>query len=160
MKRFVPVALASLVLVAMAATASAHCQIPCGIYNDELRVQLIEEHITTIEKSMKQIVELGKTEPVNYNQLVRWIDNKETHATEIQDIVTAYFMAQRIKAPESTGDEAAMKEYLHKLALLHAIQVHAMKAKQGTDLGEIQILRDLVGEFRAAYFGKEAGHSH
>ena len=25
----------------------AHCQIPCGIYDDELRVQLIEEHITT-----------------------------------------------------------------------------------------------------------------
>ena len=82
---------------------------------------------------------------MDYNQLVRWVDNKEAHAQEIQDIVTAYFMAQRIKPAVDHGDEKAMNEYIHKLALLHAIQIHAMKAKQGTDLGEIETLRDLSG---------------
>lgn len=160
MKRIALAALLGFALVASVAPASAHCQIPCGIYDDELRVQLIEEHIGTVEKSMKQIVEVAKVEPVNYNQLVRWIDNKETHAQEIQDIVTAYFMAQRIKPPVDLGDESATKEYLHKLALLHTIQIHAMKAKQGTDLSEIQALRDLIASFRKAYFGEEGGHAH
>jgi nickel superoxide dismutase len=103
---------------------------------------------------------LGKEEPVNYNQIVRWVVNKEEHAEKIMDIVTAYFLAQRIKLPAADADEAAMNEYLHKLALLHQIQVHAMKAKQGTDLEEIAALRDLVAKFRLAYFGEEGKHEH
>jgi len=160
MKRYALTALSLLVATVGAAPAAAHCQIPCGIYDDELRVQLIEEHITTVEKSMKQVVELGKAAPADYNQLVRWVGNKEQHAQEIQDIVTAYFMAQRIKPPANHDEEAAVKIYLHKLALLHAIQIHAMKAKQSTDLGQIETLRKLVAKFRTAYFGEEGAHEH
>ncbi len=121
---------------------------------------LIEEHITTIEKSMTQIIALCKASPVDYNQLVRWVMNKEEHAQKLQDIVTAYFMAQRIKPAVDHDDEKAMNEYIHKLAILHAIQIHAMKAKQSTDLDEIATLRKLVTEFRTAYFGEEAAHAH
>jgi nickel superoxide dismutase len=159
MKR-ITIAAIFLVLAATLGTpvpASAHCQIPCGIFDDELRVQLMEEDITTIEKSMTQIVALGAATPVDYNQLVRWVMNKEEHAQKLQDIVTAYFMAQRIKP---ATDEASMKDYVNKLTLLHAIQIHAMKAKQSTDLAEIATLRDLVAQFRKAYFGEEASHTH
>jgi hypothetical protein len=38
--------------------------------------------------------------------------------------------------------------------LLHHIQVHAMKAKQTTDLSHIEHLRTLVKKFRAVYFGE------
>jgi len=137
-----------------ASQALAHCQIPCGIYDDELRVQLIAEHIGTIEKSMNQIVELGKASPVNYNQLVRWVNNKEAHAQEIQDIVTAYFMAQRIKAPEKAEGEA-YDAYRRNLELLHRIQVAAMKAKQTTDLEHVETLRALLKKFHKSYFGDE-----
>jgi len=160
MKRFALIALGLAFTLAAAAPAGAHCQIPCGIYDDELRVQLIEEHITTVEKSMKQIVALGSAEKADYNQLVRWVGNKETHAQEIQDIVTAYFMAQRIKPPVNHENEDEVNQYLHKLALLHHIQVHAMKAKQSTDLEEIETLRGLVTKFRKAYFGDEGEHAH
>jgi len=112
MTRFALAAFAMAFFLAPATPAAAHCQIPCGIYDDELRVQLIEEHITTVEKSMNQIVALGKASPVDYNQLVRWVNNKEEHAQKIQDIVTAYFMAQRIKPPKDHSDEEAMNEYL------------------------------------------------
>ena len=160
MKRFALIALALAFTLAAAISAGAHCQIPCGIYDDELRVQLIEEHITTVEKSMNQIIALGSAESTDYNQLVRWVGNKETHAQEIQDIVTAYFMAQRIKPPKNQDDEDEVNQYLHKLALLHHIQVHAMKAKQSTDLEQIETLRELVAKFRKAYFGEEAAHKH
>jgi len=160
MKRFAFASLIVLALFATAAPASAHCQIPCGIYDDELRVQLIEEHIGTVEKSMNQIIALSAEDDEDYNQIVRWVNNKEAHATEIQDIVTAYFMAQRIKPAVDHDDEKAMNEYVHKLTILHAIQIHAMKAKQGTDLEEIENLRKMTKMFREAYFGKDAEHKH
>ena len=160
MKRFAIASVVVLALIATAVPASAHCQIPCGIYDDELRVQLIEEHIGTVEKSMKMIIELSAEDDEDYNQIVRWVNNKEAHAQEIQDIVTAYFMAQRIKPAVDHEDEKAMNEYIHKLAILHAIQIHAMKAKQGTNLEEIENLRKMTKMFREAYFGEAKPHKH
>jgi len=34
----------------------SHCEIPCGIYDDPMRLDMMAEHIGTIEKSMKQIL--------------------------------------------------------------------------------------------------------
>jgi nickel superoxide dismutase len=125
-------------------TVSAHCEIPCGIYDDQLRTHLIAEHATTIEKSMKQIMALGKANPVNYNQLVRWVNNKESHASEIQHIVTQYFMTQRIK-PEQ-------KKYSEKLTVLHKMLIAAMKCKQTTDISHVNALRAHLKEFEMLYF--------
>lgn len=133
----------------------AHCEIPCGIYTDELRIHLIKEHITTLEKSMNQINTLSKEGEKNYNQLVRWVGNKDTHANEIQHIVTQYFMTQRVK-PADHSDEAAHTAYLSKVAVLHQMLVHAMKAKQTTDLAHIQHLRDLTDKFVTMYFDEDA----
>ena len=130
------------------ARVGAHCEIPCGIYDDQLRADLIVEHSSTIEKSMKKIVELSKQNPVNYNQLVRWISNKEKHADEIQHLVTQYFMTQRIK-PDA-------KKYSEKLAVLHKMLIYAMKCKQSTDVAHVSTLRSLTKEFEILYFG----HSH
>lgn len=133
--------------------AYAHCEIPCGIYGDSLRIQLIEEHITTIEKSMNQINELSADADKNYNQLVRWVTNKEEHAVKIQDIVSQYFLHQRIKPVDESNTEQYEK-YITRLKLLHKLQVYAMKAKQTTDLDYIKKLRDTLHEFEEAYFHK------
>ena len=142
--------LVSALLISMVAavSASAHCEIPCGIYYDELRTRQIAEHATTIEKSMKSITELSKGNPVNYNQLVRWVSNKETHANEIQHIVSQYFMTQRIK----TGAE----KYAEKLKVLHEMLIYAMKCKQTTDLNHVKMLRASLKAFETLYFG----HGH
>ena len=126
-------------------TAGARCQIPCGIYDDQLRASLIAEHATTIEKSMQQIIALGKADPVNYNQLVRWVSNKELHATKIQEIVSEYFLTQRIKPGQ--------KKYNEKLAVLHKMLVAAMKCKQTTDVANVKDLRAQLKEFEVLYFG-------
>lgn len=139
--------------------AFAHCQIPCGIYNDEMRFEMIEEHLKTVEKSMKQIEALSKQPEKNYNQIVRWVLNKESHADEIAHIVTYYFLAQRIK-PVDAGDSKGYKGYLEKVTLLHEMLVQAMKAKQTTDLIHIEKLHHLLKSFHTAYFGQEApGHT-
>lgn len=137
--------------------AKAHCEIPCGIYGDSTRIVLIYEHISTIEKSMNKINELSKQDSPNYNQLVRWVVNKEEHAKKIQDIVSQYFLHQRIK-PKSTDDEAAYRKYIKQLELLHHISLFAMKSKQNTDLIIIDTLREKVHLFEHAYFGKNHKH--
>jgi len=132
--------------------AYSHCQIPCGIYDDDMRLKQIAEHITTIEKSMKQIDLLMEEEPPNANQVVRWVNNKENHANELSEIVTYYFMAQRIKIPPA-GDAKANAAYVKKLTLLHHMLVYSMKAKQTTDLSNVHELRHLLEDFSKAYSG-------
>ncbi|MHC4338567.1 MAG: superoxide dismutase [Ni] [Planctomycetota bacterium] len=83
-------ALSAILLSAMvfAPIAHSHCQIPCGIYNDQLRSDLIAEHITTIEKAMKMITLLSQADKPNMNQMIRWVQNKEKHAEEMSHIIT------------------------------------------------------------------------
>jgi nickel superoxide dismutase len=126
--------------------ADAHCEIPCGIYDDQLRTKLIAEHATTIEKSMKQIMELSKANSVDYNQLSRWVSNKEAHATKIQKIISQYFMTQRIKPGQ--------KKYVEKLTALHKMLIAAMKCKQTTDFSHVDALRSHLKNFEVLYFGQ------
>ena len=142
-KRFAVIVLLAAVVV-FPTGVWAHCEIPCGIYDDQARVQLIAEHIGTIEKSIQQIRELQKAEAVDYNQLVRWVMNKENHATEIQSIVAQYFMTQRIK-PDSD-------QYAQKIAVLHRMLIAAMKCKQTTDLKYVAELRELLKTVDQLYF--------
>ena len=128
----------------------SHCQIPCGIYGDQMRFDMIAEHITTIEKSIKLITELSSQDKPNMNQIVRWVQNKDEHADEVSHIITYYFMAQRVKLPPK-GDAGAYDDYVKKLTLLHEMLVYTMKTKQTTDLENVEKLRSLLGEFREAY---------
>ena len=132
----------------------AHCEIPCGIYEDSLRIELLYEHILTIEKSMNKITEISESDNIDYNQLVRWINNKEDHANKIQDIVSQYFLHQRIKITDPEN-EAEYQKYFKQLESLHHLLVYAMKAKQTTDLQYIEKLRKEVETFAGLYF-----HTH
>jgi nickel superoxide dismutase len=134
------------ILLLITASAYAHCEIPCGIYDDAMRIKLIREQITTIEKSMNQILKLQDEENPNWNQLVRWVTNKEQHAGLLQEIVTQYFMTQRIKP--------GMENYDSMLAMLHEMLVYSMKCKQAVDTAHIEKLKNLVGDFEKLYFTK------
>ena len=149
-KILLAVTLCALLLFAALPLAFSHCEIPCGIYDDPMRLNMMAEHITTIEKSIKEIQRLSAEGEKNYNQLVRWIINKENHADYFSEIVTQYFMTQRVK-PIEESNQKAYKEYVHKLTLLHKMMVLAMKCKQTTDLQNVEQLKTLLAQFRTAY---------
>jgi len=153
MKR-ISVLIAVLIIIALPVTARAHCQVPCGIYNDVMRIMMLEEHITTIEKAMNQITELSSAGDKNYNQIVRWVTNKDDHVDQFMDIVYNYFMAQRIKITESSAT-AAYDKYHRQLELLHQMTVYAMKCKQTTDLANVEKLKQLVDDFAEAYLSAD-----
>jgi len=147
MKNFLlQMALVTSLMLLLAGNVGAHCEIPCGIYDDEARIDMLLEHVTTIEKSMKQIVAIEKGEQHDANQLVRWVMNKEQHANELQEIATQYFMTQRIKFDA--------KDYDKKLGLLHQMLVYAMKCKQSTDLAHTAKLTSVINDFKQLYFAK------
>ena len=137
----------------------AHCQVPCGIYDDAVRIIQIREHITTIEKAMKQIDQLTSDESSaqNMNQLVRWINTKEEHATFIQSIISDYFLAQRIKPKQN--NEAGRQQYIDQTLLLQQIIVSAMKSKQTVDKSEPVLVSTLLNQFVQLYFN-EHGKEH
>nr|WP_319571807.1 superoxide dismutase [Ni] [uncultured Draconibacterium sp.] len=78
--QFFSVALIMGIITLSSFQTKAHCEIPCGIYGNSVRIALLYEHIETIEKSMNQINKLSKSENPDYNQLVRWVMNKEEYA--------------------------------------------------------------------------------
>lgn len=132
--------------VGMVNQLSAHCQIPCGIYDDDARLKELAEHVTTIRKSVTKILELEKAKDGNANQLVRWVMNKEDHADKISDVVLKYFLAQRIKKSQ--------EHYEDKLKALHEIIVLSMKAKQTADLKVVDSLDKAVKAFGELYSHK------
>ena len=125
---------------------SAHCQVPCGIFGDELKFSELEEHVVTIEKSARLIRELSAKEDLtanDYQQLVRWTTNKEIHAQKIIDEAANYFLAQRIKTDTD--------HYAEKIEILHHIIVHAMKTKQSAGKDATAKLIEGIAAFKDLY---------
>ena len=75
--------------------ALAHCEVPCGIYTDDMRVKMIEEDCETIEKAMLQIEQLSAGDDVDLNQVARWISTKEDHANKVQGVRAALCLDAR-----------------------------------------------------------------
>ena len=132
--------------------AAAHCEVPCGIYDDAARfTQMLEDH-STIEKAMAQINELaGKSDALSMNQGVRWVMTKEDHATKVMDTIAQYFMAQRLKPGD---DEAAQATYIDQLTKAHAVMRAAMRCKQSVAATDAKALQDAIVAFQAAYTKK------
>ena len=125
-------------------TVDAHCQIPCGIYDDHMRVKLMLEDAATVEKSAKLIAELaGKTDAQSQNQLARWVMNKETHAQKVISTISDYFLTQRVKSSQ--------KDYVERLKQHHAVIVAAMQAKQNADVKYAQALAKSIEAVSAFY---------
>ena len=142
-KRYLSAALAAL-LLSLSATVQSHCQIPCGIYDDNARVVSMLEDVATIRKAVSQIAELaGKTDPQSRNQLVRWVMNKEQHAQRIIATIGDYFLTQRVKAKQP--------DYTERLQKHHAVIVAAMRAKQNAGAEAVAELESAV-EALAPYY--------
>lgn len=129
-----------------------HCQVPCGIYDDAVRIVTIKEDFATISKAMVEIKTLSaKNDPQSLNQLNRWIVTKEEHATNIQKVVSDYFLTQRVKSKN--------KNYDRHLRFLHELLVSAMKCKQTVESKNIDNGLKSLDNFVDIYFD-EHGLEH
>ena len=129
-----------------------HCQVPCGIYDDAVRIVTVKEDFATISKAMSEIKSLSaKNNPQSFNQLNRWIITKEEHANNVQRVVSDYFLTQRIKSKN--------KNYDKHLRLLHELLVSAMKCKQTVDSQHVDKGLKSLDKFVNVYFD-DHGQEH
>ncbi len=136
------------------ATPVPHCEVPCGIYADQMRFEMMLEDTATIAKAIKSVNDItagfetgGPPNAKTINQMVRWTNTKESHATNTQKIVAQYFLTQRIKADK--------EGYAKQLAAAHKVMVCAMKCKQDADPKTADALKNAIYDLYRAYEGKE-----
>ena len=134
-----------ILLLLLKNTIFAHCQIPCGIYNDALRIVEMKEDFHTIKKSIIKIKELSKSsDGFSHNQLTRWVITKDEHASNIQKIVSEYFLTQRIRETNP--------KYIEQTTLLQKLLVSAMKCKQNLNQDNVDKGLNIVASFSDVYF--------
>jgi nickel superoxide dismutase len=139
--------ISALLSLLLANISFGHCQVPCGVYTDDLRFMQMLEDTTTIEKSSNLIIELSsKDDGQSHNQLARWVSTKESHASKIQKIIAEYFLTQRIKSSASNY-EALLKG-------AHSVMVAAMKCKQSTEASSAKNLKVSILAFQKIYESK------
>mmetsp|Transcript_6543 Transcript_6543/g.16036 ORF Transcript_6543/g.16036 Transcript_6543/m.16036 type:complete len:155 (+) Transcript_6543:70-534(+) len=124
-----------------------HCQVPCGIFHDDQRVDMMKEDAETIRKAMVQSSELHKANGYqDMHQVMRWINTKEEHAQSIMTTIGDYFLAQKVKK-----DALSEGEYKDVLVKHHAVMVAAMKTKQTGDIAAADALDAAIAELAPIY---------
>ena len=86
-------------------SVEAHCQVPCGIYDDAARIKRLHEDATTIGKAMAEMAKLaGGHDAQALNQGARWVATKEAHASHVIQVVSEYFLTQKVKPVAACAD--------------------------------------------------------
>jgi nickel superoxide dismutase len=153
--------LATLLILTLAATlflsvnatqeADAHCQVPCGVYDDGARIAQLTEDALTIKKACDFVNAFteGEVTAVGINQVGRWVQTKEDHASHIISVVSEYFLTQKVKTKaKGTAQYAA---YLDSLAKHHAVMVAAMKTKQQVSSDAVHNLEHAIADLGKLY---------
>ena len=123
-----------LALTPLTSSLSAHCQMPCGIYNDQMVYDEVNQFYLTVFKAVKALENNKFQTDEDRNQYVRWVMTKERLCNEIATLLTTYFFQQKIMPIDDNRD---MVNSLHQL-LFQLVAI-----KQNVD---IKIVKD---------FGKE-----
>jgi nickel superoxide dismutase len=114
----------------------SHCQMPCGIYHDEMVFSEIDQYVETMVKAMSMLNE-GKFDTVqDRNTFVRWVMQKEESSDHISHLISTYFLQQKIKPGED--------DTLKKLVSAHRLLCSTVAIKQHTDL---KIVDEFAGEW-------------
>lgn len=125
--------------------ASAHCDIPCGIYEtDSLR-----HAADTCQRMVEKITELGEIDsPEKLNSFVRMVNIKEKYAQKAKDEI--YILWSEYFKPE----------HLERFSDLHDILWQAAKAashvKQHISLEDCQTLNSRVAEVERLFQASKA----
>merc|ERR1712059_162658 len=104
-------------------------------------------------KAMVQINELGADLTAqNFNQMTRWVNTKEEHASKIITLMSEYCLCQRVKPvsdPKTPFKSEA--DYMAALQAHHAVMAAAVKCKQTVDPANADALEGKATEMSKMY---------
>ncbi len=90
-----------------------HCQMPCGIYHDDMVYDQIDQYVETMVKAVAKIKDSKAANPQERNELIRWVMAKERMSDETAELILTYFLQQKIKPGEP--DTSKRLESAHRL---------------------------------------------
>ncbi len=95
---------------------SAHCQMPCGIYHDAMVYDQIDQYVETMVKAMAMLNDSKFSSARDRNEFTRWVITKEEESDNMAQLITKYFLQQKIKPGED--DTNKRLDSAHKLLFL------------------------------------------
>ncbi len=95
---------------------NAHCQMPCGIYHDDMVFDQVDQYVETMYKACS-ILNNNKFASVHdHLEFTRWVINTEEMSNDTAELFLKYFLQQKIKPGES--DTPQKLNSIHKLLFL------------------------------------------
>lgn len=117
---------------------NAHCQMPCGIYHDDMVFDQIDQYVETMYKGITVMNDSKFASVKDKNEFVRWVIEKENASNEAAHLILTYFLQQKIKP----GEEDTVK----RITSAHKLLFLIVQIKQTTD---VEIVEDFSKEWEA-----------
>ncbi len=121
----------------------AHCQMPCGIYHDDMVYDQLDQFVETVYKGISVMNESHFTTPKERNEFCRWVTEKENSCNEAANLITVYFLQQKIKPDEE--DTVKRLKSAHKLLFL------LVGIKQNSDLDFVKQFNEEWEKFKLMF---------
>lgn len=118
------------VFLSSSGLVSAHCQMPCGIYHDDMVFDQVDQYAETMYKGITVMNESKFSSVKDKNEFVRWVIQKENETNEVANLLLTYFIQQKIKP----GEEDTLK----KLTSVHKLLFLLVQIKQNADVGIVE----------------------
>ena len=125
------------------ARASAHCDIPCKIY-DPISAQLAALSVIRFVDLLNELSEKENPSFADHAQLSRLISEKETHAEKVKHEIRVIW-GDYFKAPQ-------FEKYPDTNELVHNIMLTGSACKQHVSREKAEALLRLVNEFAASFW--------
>lgn len=124
-------------------SASAHCDIPCKIY-DPATAQIAALTVIRLLDLIQEIADKDSLTLADQAQLSRLVAQKEEHALKVKEEVRIIW-GDYFKAPQ-------FEQIPNANELVHSIMLQGSKCKQNIDKESGEKLLELVNEFAAAFW--------
>lgn len=124
-------------------TASAHCDVPCGVY-DPISAQIGALTVIRMVDQLNELQELGLDNIANQAKFGRVVAEKERSSAIVKEEVRIIW-GDYIKAPQ-------LEKFPQLHELVHNIMMQASKCKQTIDKDAALQLLALVNEFAEIFW--------
>lgn len=121
----------------------AHCQMPCGIYHDDMMYDRIDQYVETMYKGVSILKSSKFSDAKERNEFVRWVMQKDQASDEVANLITQYFLQQKIKP----GEEDTTK----RLIAAHNLLYQTVCIKQAVDLKFVEDFSDQWEKFKLMF---------
>ncbi|KIC74904.1 hypothetical protein DB41_IB00370 [Neochlamydia sp. TUME1] len=132
-----------IVLLCHTGSLMAHCQMPCGIYHDELVFNQIDQYIETMYKGITELNNSKFSTPFERNNFIRWVKLKDSASDEIANLITEYFLQQKIKPAEADTPK--------RLISAHKMLFELTAIKQNVNIKMIEAFADEWENFKQMF---------